>query len=213
MHKIIDIAGQRFGRLKVVKFIERINKKSLFECICDCGNIKNIDSKNLKKGTTKSCGCLSKENSIQQGLKNSKTHGKTNTKLYHKWIDIKNRCYNKNDTSYKHYGGRGIVVCNEWKNDFQTFYDWAMANGYSDNLTIDRIDNSLGYSPENCRWATRKEQANNRRSNKLLKYNGKTQNLTQWANELCINYDVLRNRLKRGWSIEKTLSLPNKKVA
>lgn len=119
-----------------------------------------------------------------------------------------NRCYNANHKYYNRYGGRGITVCDEWKNNFQAFYDWAISNGYRDDLTLDRKDNDNGYSPENCRWTTKKEQSNNRENNIVITYNGKTQTLSQWAEEIRIPYHKLLVRIKRGWSVERAFTKP-----
>lgn len=133
------------------------------------------------------------------------THGKSHTKLCRIYIAMKQRCYNKNVSQYKNYGGRGIVVCNEWLNDFMSFYNWSMNNDYKEGLSIDRIDNNKGYSPDNCRWVDRKVQANNTRRNILLTYNGKTQTIAQWSNELKCSYDKLYSRYKRKWSEKEIL--------
>lgn len=144
-----------------------------------------------------------------EGIK-LKKHGLSNTKLYSIWSGMKRRCYNKNERAYKHYGGRGITICDEWKNDFMSFYDWAMNNGYSEGLTIDRIDNNKGYSPENCRWATVKEQNRNYRRNIKVEYKGETKTLVELAEEYNIDYKLLHQRYKRyNWDIEKALSLPS----
>lgn len=134
-----------------------------------------------------------------------KTHGMTNTRLHRIWRAMKRRCYNPHFEQYKDYGGKGVGICSEWKNDFLSFYRWAMANGYADNLTIDRKDISGNYDPSNCRWATRKEQANNRRNNHLVTYQGKAQTIAQWAEETGIQDATIEARLKRGWSVERTL--------
>ena len=126
-------------------------------------------------------------------------HGKYKTRLYRTWSRIKTRCYNKNFQHFKHYGGRGITVCDEWLHDFMAFYDWAISNGYADNLTIDRIDVDGNYEPSNCRWITNEEQQNNRRNNIHLTYKGKTQTITQWANELGIKRDLIERRYHRGY--------------
>lgn len=134
-------------------------------------------------------------------------HGMIGTRIYNIWHDMKRRCYCKSRKSYARYGGRGITVCPEWQ-EFMPFYDWAMANGYSDNLTIDRIDVNGNYEPSNCRWVTSKEQANNKRNNHMITHNGKTQTITQWADELEINESTLHSRISRGFSCEKVLTMP-----
>lgn len=133
-----------------------------------------------------------------------RTHGKQGTRLYRIWQGMKNRCYNKNDKRYQDWGGRGIAVCSEWKDKFMVFYNWAVSNGYDDNLTIDRIDNNKGYEPSNCRWITNKENSNNTRRNIYLTYN-KTQTLAQWADELHIPYQTLHYRYKKGWDTKDIL--------
>ena len=125
-------------------------------------------------------------------------HGMTGTRIYKIWCKIKERCYNPNNRSYKNYGSRGITVCDEWRDDFQAFYDWAMSNGYADELTIDRISVNGNYEPSNCRWATNKEQCNNKRNNHILTYNEKSQTVAQWANELKTNDSTICERIRRG---------------
>lgn len=134
------------------------------------------------------------------------THGMTGTRIHDEWRSMKRRCYNKRQADYHSYGGRGITICDEWLNDFQAFYDWAMANGYADNLTIDRKDVNKGYSPDNCRWVTQKVQQNNRRNNHLITYNGETMTATQFAEKYNMNYSTLITRLSRGWDIDKIMS-------
>ena len=138
------------------------------------------------------------------------THGKRYTKIYHIWSSMKNRCLNPMCKDYDFYGGRGIKVCEEWK-DFKNFDKWAMQNGYKEGLSIDRIDTDGNYCPENCRWITIREQCYNRRSNHYIEYNGKSQTITQWAEEYGITEQVLSGRLRKGWSIEKALTHPVKK--
>lgn len=192
-----QMIGKKFGRLLVLKETdERKDRRIVYKCLCDCGNITFVTGKNLRNGNTKSCGCLSVDKLKQR----STIHGKTNTKLFHVWCDVRRRCNNSNRGDYKYYGGRGIKVCDEWLHDFMAFYDWAMNNGYNDNLTIDRIDVNGNYEPNNCRWITHKEQCNNRRSNVLLTYKGKTQNMTQWAKELNISYSTIKHRHSKGWN-------------
>lgn len=157
---LIDLTGQRFGRLAVLQKDKPKNKRTIWLCKCDCGNEVFVEAYNLKTGHTQSCGCLQKE---ATSLANT-THGMRNTRLYRIWICMHNRCYRKSYHAYNHYGGRGITICAEWLHDFQAFHDWAIENGYNDSLSIDRIDNNKGYSPDNCRWATQKEQNKNKRA-------------------------------------------------
>lgn len=207
MNRIHDLTGEKFERLTVIERAENKNGRVAWLCNCECGKSVVVIAKDLKNGHTKSCGCLQREIATQR-MAMRKTHGKTNTRLYHIWHGIKERCCSVNYVHYKNYGGRGITVCDEWLHDFQAFYDWALANGYADNLTIDRIDNNKGYSPDNCRWVTMKEQQNNRRNNRLITYNGKTQTISQWSEEKNINKRTLIDRLNHGWSTERALNTP-----
>ena len=195
-------SGQKFGKLTVLELTEKrlyINPqgkklfKKYYKCKCECGNEIIVYQGHLTSGHTKSCGCIT--------LK----HGYWKSRLYNIWRGMLKRCYLVTSKDYDRYGGRGITICDEWKNDFKAFYEWAMANGYEDNLSIDRIDVNGNYQPENCRWITNKQQANNKRSNKLITYNGKTHNITEWANILNIPRYLIYNRLKANWSIEKAL--------
>ncbi len=147
--------------------------------------------------------------SLQKELtsKRTKIHGKRHTKLYYVWRGIKTRCYNKHSKKYDVYGWRGIAVCDEWRNDFMNFYDWAINNGYKDGLTIDRIDVDGNYEPSNCRWATQKQQQRNRRNNRKVTINGETHCLTEWCEILGINNKTVYSRISRNWSIERALEL------
>lgn len=212
MGKIIDLTGQVFGRLKVIERAENYVKPCgavivRWVCQCECGN-KNkviVQASHLRSGHTQSCGCLQKV--IVSDA--NQTHGKRGEPLYAIWIAMKKRCYNTNNVDYADYGGRGINVCPEWREDFQSFYDWAMSSGYCEGLTIERNDVNGDYEPQNCRWATRKEQANNKRNNRYITYNGKTLTEAQWADELDMNYYTLWSRLhKSHWSIDKAFNTP-----
>ena len=164
MGRKIEMVGRRFGRLVVLdKPPIKENNEYHWFCLCDCGvETEPISGHSLRRGVSNSCGCLARE----RRLAGTKTHGKGKTRLYRIYHNMKSRCYNKNRERYKNYGGRGISVCDEWLADFKAFYDWSMANGYSDELQIDRIDVNGNYEPSNCRWVTVTDQANNKRNNK-----------------------------------------------
>lgn len=198
--EVNNMVGQKFGRLTVLDETNHRRKDGhkVYKCKCDCGVISYVASNCLVTGRTKSCGCL---NHKRFNVK----HGKSDTKLYHVFKCMKERCYKKYNYNYKHYGGRGIKICDEWLNDFMNFYNWAIANGYNDNLTIDRINVNGNYEPSNCRWVDMKHQNNNKRNNVLLTHNGKTKTITQWSDELNISYHILWKRHKRGWSDEECL--------
>lgn len=192
--KKIDLKGQKFTRLKVIQEDGKDGHGQYkWLCQCDCGNIVSVTGGHLRNGHTQSCGCLRMEKTKEH----RKTHGKRHTRLYKIWAGIKTRCLNENVPEFKWYGGRGIAVCEEWSDDFQTFYDWAMANGYRDDLTIDRIDTNGNYEPSNCRWATMKEQQNNRRSNHLITHNDATHTIMEWAEIYSVEYFNFYEELRR----------------
>lgn len=164
MSKLNNLKGNKYGRLTVLSKAN-YNKYTWWNCVCDCGNKTVVRGDRLLNGTTLSCGCLRKEVAKETQLLNFKTHGKYKTRLHRIWTNMIQRCYNEKSKSFKYYGGKGIIVCEEWLNSFQTFYDWAMANGYEEHLTIDREDNDGNYEPSNCRWITLAEQQKNRSNN------------------------------------------------
>lgn len=200
--------GMRFDHLTTIKKVsEKVysdgkHRMPFWLCQCDCGNTVVVSARGLTENCHHSCGCYNKEVLIAKNTKHSCFH----ERLYSVWNAMKTRCRNKNN---KDYGGRGITFCDEWK-DYTNFRNWAMANGYKDNLEIDRIDNNGNYEPSNCRWVTRRENLNNRRVTALVTYNGKTQGLAEWARELGVKHSTLYYRIyKRGWSLERAL-VPNK---
>lgn len=207
--KFIDLTGQRFGRLTVICRADIKSKEIKWICKCDCGNEHITKGIYLRTGETKSCGCIAKEAIIKRNYK----HGKRHTRLYSIWRDMIRRCESKTRYAHEHYYDKGIRLCDEWRNDFNSFYDWALNNGYTDELTIDRIDVNGNYEPNNCRWVTMKVQCNNRSNNRRISYNGAIHTLSEWEDITGIKSSTIRERIyKYGWSIEDALTLPTKKV-
>ncbi|WP_105144532.1 hypothetical protein [Streptococcus suis] len=190
-----DLTNQRFGSLIVIARNSENTKSgnARWDCICDCGNIAIVIGSKLRKGITKSCGCARKNDTAQ---------GFSGTRLYRIWRGMHKRCYNAKNDNYKWYGGRGIKICDEW-HTFITFREWALSNGYRDDLTIDRINPEQNYCPRNCRWEKVKKQANNRRSNRYVCYRGTKYTIAEFADFLNVSYWTVTNQLKLGWDIEK----------
>lgn len=189
--KKLDLTGQRFGRLVVIKEAGRSSDGHIqWICKCDCGKTTVATSNNLRKGRIVSCGCNKKEKATR--------HGQWGTRIYKIWSNMIQRCTNPNAKFYNRYGGRGITVCQEWQENFQAFYDWAMANGYQEGLEIDRINNDGNYEPNNCRWVTHAENCNNMRKNKTITCNGETHTIAEWAEKTGLTYKTIAYRLRVG---------------
>ena len=209
--KKLNIIGDKYNKLLVLEEVEKQGNNRMFKCLCDCGNTTIVAMNNMRSGKIVSCGC----HKLEQLLLRSTTHNQRHTHLYEVWKTLKQRCYNPKNSNYHNYGSRGIKVCQEWRNNFQAFYDWSYANGYSiDNhnkdeknkLTIDRIDVNGDYEPSNCRWVNRKEQANNMRHTKHITINGETKCIAEWCRVLGIHRWTYSNRIKRGMSPEEALT-------
>lgn len=219
-----DLIGLRSGRLTVidydgVKYSGKRNRIYL-KCSCECGNIVSVRIDGITSGRTKSCGCLQREKTSKR-MKNlwkqnpiGSQNNESRERLHNIWYLMKHRCENKNSVARKNYMDRGIKVCDEWsdsKTGYFAFKEWAYANGYSENLTIDRIDNNGNYEPSNCRWANAFEQANNKRDNVVLTYNGETKTAAQWARDAGASYKAFINRIEHGWDIERAIKQPYRK--
>lgn len=199
---IKDREGQRYGRLTVLQ--RAVNKvepsgaiRAQWLCRCDCGNEVVVTGHALGKGTTKSCGCLNRENAPK--------HGMSKTRIYRNWHAMRQRCTNPTHSHYSRYGGRGITICERW----MTFENFLADMGEcEDGMTLDRIDNERGYEPGNCRWATRQQQSNNRGDNVRLTHEGQTKTLAEWGRETGLGKNVILKRLASGWSIERILTEP-----
>lgn len=195
MSKLEDLTGLQFGDLTVIEFDgfhtqPSGKRRSCWKCICKCGKTVSVMSSNLKKGNSKSCGCLGRKNAILASTK----HGDRHSRLYSTWTNIKSRC---SDIENMKYGGRGIKMCDEWANDYLAFKEWALRNGYNDSLSIDRIDVNGNYSPENCRWADATLQANNRRNTLYVDFNGEIHTVSEWAKIIGVKYHTLYARIFR----------------
>lgn len=201
MPRLADLTGQKFHMLTAIKFIGTRHGNAYWECACDCGNHAEAPGCGLKSGANKSCGCLRNKRLGDS----SRTHGRTQTKEYIAWLNMLARCGNRNNTAYQDYGGRGITVCQRWRDSFEAFLA-DMGQAPSPEHTIDRKDNSGNYEPENCRWATKTEQGRNKRNNRLLAHDGRVMSISQWAEWTGIPRCTIKQRLKRGWSVTEALT-------
>lgn len=194
------IAGQRFGRLVTKEHFVK-DHMSWWVCQCDCGKTHTTRANALNRGMVRSCGCLRKKSKPWKWK-----HGLTNHPLYRVYHAMKDRCYRETDKEYPNYGARGINICKEWLSNFESFYSWAIQNGYKHGLSIDRIDVNKGYEPSNCRWANGTQQAQNKRNNRLLTFHNETHCVTEWSRILNIPAGTLKSRIRRGWTIEQALA-------
>lgn len=198
-----DMIGKKFNMLTVVKQENSKSKgKRYWLCKCDCGNLTVVNTSNLCSGQVKSCGCIANR-------PNNKSHGMSKTVLYSRWLGIKKRCKCEKTNSFENYGGKGVRVCKEWEESFESFMKWALANGFEEKLTIDRIDPNGDYCPENCRWITIKDQENNRSNNVYYEYNGECLTIPQLAEKYGINKRTLFWRINsKNMSIKEAIETP-----
>lgn len=212
---LIDLTGQTFGRLKVIRRAPNRGKQTYWACECNCGEhtLKEYRGGDLKNGHVKSCGCLKRENDIRLIAEynhscGNELHDMYDTRLYSIWTSMKKRCLNENCDRYKDYGERGIEICDEWKNSFKSFYSWAINNGYRDDLSIERKDNDEGYNPDNCTWIPLEYQARNTRNTVRLEINGELYTLHELSDATGIPYQIIRSRYYSGWDTQRILSQP-----
>ena len=202
MSKKNELPGQKFGKLLVVADTGiRQSGAVMWECQCDCGKRSVVRAAHLISGATRSCGCDCGR------WKRDPIAAKYPARLRRVWKNMKQRCYNPKSDSFKCHGEKGVVVCEEWER-FVPFAEWAINNGYQDHLTLDRIDNDGNYEPSNCRWATMKEQQNNRGNNRRITFNEKTQTMAMWAEELGVSHSLIYQRIRNGMSVEEALAKP-----
>lgn len=193
MGKFVDLTGNVYGALTVIKRAGTKNGHVTWECRCECGNMTVTNSSLLKSGTTKSCGCRR----VYKCGETHRKHGQTRTRLYIIWQHMKQRCLNPKAAKYKYYGGRGITVCEEWLS-YESFSKWAIENGYQEDLTLDRIDVNGNYEPSNCRWATWKVQQNNKRNNNIITAFNESHTLSEWQEITGVNRVTIRKRINKG---------------
>lgn len=201
--KIHDLTNKKFGRLSVVGRTTNKGKCVAWECLCDCGKTKIAITTNLTRGLTKSCGCLHSEVTS----KAASTHGMSKSRIFTIWQNMLARCSNQNRNDYLNYGGRGISVCDWWAASFENFLK-DMGNPPSRDHSLDRINVDGNYCAENCRWATSQEQALNKRTNRIIEFNGITAPLKEHCNILGISYKSVHARITRGWSVSDALTTP-----
>lgn len=197
----IEFLYKVYGHVTVLKDLGIVKNSRYVLGVCDCGTKKRFRISDLKNGSSNNCGC-----ERIKGLKRKAKHGLCHHPLYSVWQGIKERCYSKSHSKYNRYGGRGISVCDEWREHFKSFFDWAMKQGYQKGLEIDRINNDGNYTPKNCRMATRQMNTRNKSNNRLITFNGETKCMVEWAEITGLNYDCIKDRIRHGWTIQKTLT-------
>lgn len=198
--------SERFGRLIVLEYIGKIKGRHMVRCVCDCGKIKTYILSNIKNGHTKSCGCLIKDNKKPRTIK----HGQYKTSEFKAWQSMIQRCYNTNSHNFKLYGGRGITVCDKWRDSFESFLQ-DIGKKPSKKHQLDRINNNANYTPDNCRWSTPQQNSNNRRNTIYVLFNNELVTISDLSKRYNINNNILRSRIKRGWSVKQALTKPHKK--
>lgn len=208
--KIKDISGQKFGRLRAIKIAYIKHRSAYWECICDCGNTVIVYGTSLRRGLTQSCKCLQNELTIKRNTKHGYAPRNKPHTMYTIYNNMKQRCYNPNSRAYRRYGERGIIICDEWLNDFTQFLK-DMGPRPSIKHSIERINNDSNYEPKNCKWATPDEQGKNMHINKYYTYNNQKKIISEWVKISGIKNSTFRMRLKYGWSIEKIIETPVKK--
>lgn len=201
------MVGRRFGKLVAIAAMPTSKNRRMWTCLCDCGNTTVVLEANLKNGNTKSCGCLQKERTAANNRARIR-HDMSGTPIYKVWLHIKDRCLNENNKDFKHYGGRGVSIDECWKSDFQAFYSYVskLSHFGEKGYSLDRIDNNGDYAPNNVRWATTKEQGNNRRTNRKVEAFGEKHTVAEWSEMTGIKYRTLMARLNRGFAIEEALT-------
>ena len=205
-----DLTGRKFGRLTVVAFVGSPKRISFWACRCDCGEKVRVRGTDLKDGRTRSCGCLQIQVVTEMHTVHGCSVGGKVTKEYEAWRGAKGRCFNKKDTHFEYYGGRGIEMCERWRNSFPNFlFDMGQC---PPNFTLDRIDNNKGYEPGNCRWADRRTQSQNRRNVRRIAFAGKIQDGASWEREFGWAQGIIRGRLARRWSIHRIMTTPPRRT-
>ena len=206
MSRYIDRTGQRYGKLTVVSFQGTSPRRiSMWLCLCDCGAEKLVRGDSLATGNTTSCGCYQQEKLLEANTKHGQSSREGSTSAYQIWQQMRDRCSNTGNKRYSSYGGRGITVCERWAS-FENFF--ADMGEKPDGLSLDREDNSKGYSPDNCRWATLEQQSNNTRRNRFVVYQGESLTVAQLAIKVDMKYSILHSRIKLGWDVNDAVTLP-----